>query len=92
MPRQTAFRLLYDTHNYKQKGTWKIYNHPMYTQISTIIFFSHYIRMETTSQINGINAIKEARKFFNKVRSNLSREETNRIRKNSIKRKITIIF
>ena len=37
--------------------------------------------MEPTSQNNGINAIKEARKIFNEVRSNLSREETNRIRK-----------
>ena len=37
--------------------------------------------MESTSQNNGINAIKEARKLFNEVRSNVSREETNRIRK-----------
>ena len=37
--------------------------------------------MEATSQNNNINAIKEARKLFNKVRSNLSREETKRIRK-----------
>ena len=37
--------------------------------------------MAFTSQNNGINAIKEARKLFNEVRSNLSREETNRIRK-----------
>ena len=36
--------------------------------------------MESTSQNNGINAIKEARKLFNEVRSNVSREETNRIR------------
>ena len=43
--------------------------------------------MESTSQNNGINAIKEARKLFNEVRSNLSREE-----KNSIKRKMSIIF
>ena len=35
--------------------------------------------MEFASQNNGINAIKEARKLFNEVRSNLSREETNRI-------------
>ena len=50
----------------------------MYTQINIIKI---YIRMESTSQNNDINAIKEARKFFNEVRSNLSREETNRIRK-----------
>ena len=30
---------------------------------------------------NDINAIKDARKFFNEIRSNLSREEINRIRK-----------
>ena len=36
--------------------------------------------MAFTSQNNGINAIKEARKLFNEVRSNLSREETNEIR------------
>ena len=54
----------------------------MYTQINIIKkIFSHYIRMESTSQNNDINAIKEARKLFNEVRSNLSREETNRSRK-----------
>ena len=37
--------------------------------------------MAFTSQNNGINAIKEARKLFNEVRSNCSSEETNRIRK-----------
>ena len=37
--------------------------------------------MESTSQNNGINVIKETRKLFNEVRGNLSREETNRIRK-----------
>ena len=42
--------------------------------------------MEPTSQNNGINAIKEARKIFNEVRSNLSREETNRIRKKLYKK------
>ena len=36
--------------------------------------------MEPTSQNNNINAIKEARKLFNEVRSNLSPEETKRIR------------
>ena len=41
--------------------------------------------MEQTSQNNGINAIKEARKPFTEVRSNLSREETKRIRKNLLK-------
>ena len=42
--------------------------------------------MEPTSQNNGINTIKEARKLFNEVRSNLSREETNRIRKKLYKK------
>ena len=42
--------------------------------------------MAFTSQNNGINAIKEARKLFNEVRSNLSREETNRIRKKLYKK------
>ena len=37
--------------------------------------------MEPTSQNNGINAIKEARKLFNEVRSNLLLKETKRIRK-----------
>ena len=37
--------------------------------------------MESTGQNNGVNAIKEVRKLFNEVRSNFSREETNRIRK-----------
>ena len=42
--------------------------------------------MEFASQNNGINAITEARKLFNEVRSNLSREETNRIRKKLYKK------
>ena len=37
--------------------------------------------MESTSQNNNINAIKEVRKLFNDVRNNLSHEETKRIRK-----------
>ena len=37
--------------------------------------------MEPTSQNNNINAIKEVRELFNDLRSNLSREETKRIRK-----------
>ena len=42
--------------------------------------------MESTSQNNGINAIKEVRKLFNEVRSNLFREERNRIRKKLYKK------
>ena len=45
--------------------------------------------MESTT-IN--NPIKEVREPFNELRSNLSREEINRIRKNSIKKKLYIIF
>ena len=37
--------------------------------------------MKPTSQDNSINAIEDIRKLFNELRSNLSREETNRIRK-----------
>ena len=37
--------------------------------------------MEPTSQNNDINAIKDVRKLFNEIRSNLSHEETKRIRK-----------
>ena len=37
--------------------------------------------MESTSRNSGINAVKEARKLFNEVRTNLFHEETNRIRK-----------
>ena len=36
--------------------------------------------MESTTINNGINAIKEVRELFNKLRSNLSREETKTIR------------
>ena len=48
--------------------------------------------MEPTRQNNSINAIKDVRELFNELRSNLSREEINRIRKTSIKRKLSIIF
>ena len=37
--------------------------------------------MEPTRQNNNINAIKDVRKLFNEIRSNLSHEETKRIRK-----------
>ena len=36
--------------------------------------------MEPTTTNNGIKAIKEARELFNKLKSNLSREETKKIR------------
>ena len=47
--------------------------------------------MEPTSQDNSINAIKDIRKLLNELGSNLSREQTE-LEKNSIKRKMTIIF
>ena len=36
--------------------------------------------MKPTTSNNNINAIKEARKLLNEIRSNISREEINRIR------------
>ena len=48
--------------------------------------------MEPTSQNNGINAIKEVRELFNEVRSNLSREETKRIRKELYKKEVIYNF
>ena len=45
--------------------------------------------MESTT-IN--NAIKEVRELFNELRSNLSLEETKRIRKELYKKKLFIIF
>ena len=48
--------------------------------------------MEPTSQNNGINAIKEVRELFNEVRSNLSREETKRIRKELYKKEVVYNF
>ena len=37
--------------------------------------------MEPASQNNNINVIKEVRELFNEITSDLSREETERIRK-----------
>ena len=41
---------------------------------------------------NDINAIEEVRELFNERRSNLSREETKRIRNELRKKKLFIIF
>ena len=38
------------------------------------------------------NAIKEVRELFNELISNLSRKETKKLEKNSIKKKLFIIF
>ena len=51
-----------------------------------------HIRLKPTSQNNSINAIKDIRKFFNELRSNLSREETNRIRKKLYKKEYIYNF
>ena len=42
--------------------------------------------MESTTLNNNINAIKEVRELFNELRSNLSREETKRVRKELYKK------
>ena len=57
-----------------------------YKSIYIYIFFLHYIIMKSPISNNSINAIKDVRKLFNELRSNLSREETE-LQKNSIKRK-----
>ena len=45
--------------------------------------------MESTTKNN---ALKEGRELFNKLRSNLCREETNRIRKELYKKEAVYIF
>ena len=42
--------------------------------------------MEATTSNNGVNAIKEARELFNKLKSNLSHVETKKIRKKLYKK------
>ena len=44
--------------------------------------------MESTRQNDDISAIKDVRKLFSEVRSNLSREETKRIRKKLYKKAV----
>ena len=48
--------------------------------------------MESTTINNNINAIKEVRELFNELRSNLSREETKRIRKELCKNEVVYNF
>ena len=55
-------------------------------------FFVRHIRLKPTSQNSSINAIKDIRKLFNELRSNLSREETNRIRKKLYKKEYIYNF
>ena len=48
--------------------------------------------MESTRQNNSINAVNNARMLFNELRSNLSREETKRIRDEFYKKEATYNF
>ena len=48
--------------------------------------------MESRTTNNVITAIKEVRKFFNDVRSNLSREEIDRIRNELYKKEAVYNF
>ena len=48
--------------------------------------------MEPTSQNNGINAIKDAKKLLNERRSNLSRKEINEIRRKLNKKEVVYNF
>ena len=48
--------------------------------------------MESRTTNNDINAIKEVRELFNELRSNLSREETKRIRKKLHKKEAVYNF
>ena len=48
--------------------------------------------MEPTSQNNGINAIKDAKKLLNERRSNLSHKEINEIRRKLNKKKVVYNF
>ena len=48
--------------------------------------------MEPISQNNDINAIQETRQLLNELRSNLSREEMNRIREKLYKKETVYSF
>ena len=48
--------------------------------------------MESKTTNNDINAIKEVRKLYNEVRSNLSREETKRITEKLYKKEAVYNF
>ena len=48
--------------------------------------------MESTRQNNSINAIKDVRKLFNELRSNLSHWEINRIREKLYKKEAVYNF
>ena len=70
----------------------KIFDHYMYTQIiNTFFFFLNMIMVNSTATEN-ITAIKEARKLFNDVRSNLSNNEKKVIRRKLYKKKQPVTF
>ena len=48
--------------------------------------------MESRTSNNVINAIKEVRELFNEIRSNLSCEETKRIRRKLYKKEVVYNF
>ena len=48
--------------------------------------------MEPSTLNNGINAIKKVRELFNELRSNLSREETKKIREKLHKKEVVYNF
>ena len=48
--------------------------------------------MNHSESSSNISAIKEVRRLFNDLRSNLSSKETKRIRKKLYKRKLPVIF
>ena len=48
--------------------------------------------MESASQNNNINAIKEVRELFNEIRSNFFVKKQRELEKNSIKRKLSTTF
>ena len=48
--------------------------------------------MESRTSNNVINAIKEVRELFNEIRSNLSCEETKRIRRELYKKEVVYNF
>ena len=98
MHRQTASELLYDvlyiTINRKNEEV-KTHNRHKYikTQIYLYIYiFLYNIKMEPSTFNNGINAIKKVRELFNELRSNLSREETKKIREKLHKKEVVYNF
>ena len=72
----------------------KIYDHYMYTQIMNTKIFSFFEKMiiVNSTATENISAIKEARKLFDGVRSNLSNNEKKVIRRKLHKKEATSHF